>query len=150
MNIRTLKLSNFIPDRLTIEEEFYYGDVYGIADLYGWQIIFFRENNLAETTAILMIDVFEDKQLLKFARAIIQKIGIKIDFGSKENIMVDLYGHPDFTDKTYEEVCKYIYVIDENLLVSFSIDDSLGFSGVEIIQNKNIIKEKIDFYSSTL
>ncbi len=150
MNIRTLKLSNFIPDRLTIEKEFYYGDVYGIADLYGWQIIFFRENNLAETTAILMIDVFEDKQLLKFARAIIQKIGIKIDFGSKENIMVDLYGHPDFTDKTYEEVCKYIYVIDENLLVSFSIDDSLGFSGVEIIQNKNIIKEKIDFYSSTL
>lgn len=150
MNIRTLKLSNFIPDRLTIEKEFYYGDVYGIADLYGWQIIFFRENNLAETTAILMIDVFEDKQLLKFARAIIQKIGINIDFGSKENIMVDLYGHPDFTDKTYEEVCKYIYVIDENLLVSFSIDDSLGFSGVEIIQNKNIIKEKIDFYSSTL
>ncbi len=150
MNIRTLKLSNFIPDRLTIEKEFYYGDVYGIADLYGWQIIFFRENNLAETTAILMIDVFEDKQLLKFARAIIQKIGIKIDFGSKENIMVDLYGHPDFTDKTYEEACKYIYVIDENLLVSFSIDDSLGFSGVEIIQNKNIIKEKIDFYSSTL
>lgn len=150
MNIRTLKLSNFIPDRLTIEKEFYYGDVYGIADLYGWQIIFFRENNLTETTAILMIDVFEDKQLLKFARAIIQKIGIKIDFGSKENIMVDLYGHPDFTDKTYEEACKYIYVIDENLLVSFSIDDSLGFSGVEIIQNKNIIKEKIDFYSSTL
>ena len=78
-----------------------------------------------------------------------KKIGIKIDFGSKEN-MVDLYGHPDFTDKTYEEVCKYIYVIDENLLVSFSIDDSLGFSGAEIIQNKNIIKEKIDFYSSTL
>ena len=150
MNIRTLKLSNFIPDRLTIEKEFYYGDVYGIADLYGWQIIFFRENNLAETTAILMIDVFEDKQLLKFARAIIQKIGIKIDFGSKENIMVDLYGHPDFTDKTYEEACKYIYVIDENLLVSFSIDDSLGISGVEIIQKKNIIKEKIDFYSSTL
>ena len=111
MNIRTLKLSNFIPDRLTIEKEFYYGDVYGIADLYGWQIIFFRENNLAETTAILMIDVFEDKQLLKFARAIIQKIGIKIDFGSKENIMVDLYGHPDFTDKTYEEVCKYLSLI---------------------------------------
>ncbi|WP_024470283.1 hypothetical protein [Treponema pedis] len=150
MNIRALKLSNFIPDRLTIEKEFYYGDVYGIADLYGWQIIFFRENNLAETTAILMIDVFEDKQLLKFARTIIQKIGIKIDFGSKENIMVDLYGYPDFTDKTYEEVCKYIYIIDDNLLVSFSIDDSLGFSGVEIIQNKNIIKEKIDFYSSTL
>lgn len=97
-----------------------------------------------------MIDVFEDKQLLKFARTIIQKNGIKIDFGSKENIMVDLYGYPDFTDKTYEEVCKYIYVIDDNLLVSFSIDDSLGFSGVEIIQNKNIIKEKIDFYSSTL
>lgn len=105
---------------------------------------------MAETTAISITDVFEDKQLLKFARVIIQKIGIKVDFGSKENIMVNLYGHPDFIYKTYEKACRYIYVIDENLLVSFSIDDSLGFSGIEIIQNKNIIKEKMDFYSSTL
>lgn len=150
MNIRVLKLSNFIPNCLIIEKEFYYGDVYGIAELYGWQIFFFRENNLAETTAISMIDVFEDEQLLKFARMIIQKIGIIFDFGSKENIMVDMYGHPNFIDKTYEEVYKYIYVIEDNLLVSFSIDDSLGFSGIEIIQNKRIIKEKIDFYSSAL
>lgn len=150
MNILTLRLSDFIPHSLIIEKEFYYCDIRGVADLYGWQIIFFREKDSSETIAISMTDVFEDKQLLKFASIIIPKIGIEFDFGSKEDIIVDKYGHPNFTDKTFEGVCKYNYMIADNLFVSFFIDDNLGFSGIEIIQNKSIINEKVDFYLSSL
>lgn len=150
MNILTLRLSDFIPHSLIIEKEFYYCDIRGVVDLYGWQIIFFREKDSSETIAISMTDVFEDNQLLKFANIIIQKIGIEFGFGSKEDIIVDKYGHPNFTDKTFEGLCKYNYVIADNLFVSFSIDDILGFSGIEIIQNKSIINEKIDFYLSAL
>lgn len=150
MDIRKLRLSDFVPNHCIVEKEFHYGDVPGFAELYGWQIIFFREVNSVDTSAISMIDVFEDRQLLDFAKVIIQKIGINLEFGAKENVVVGMYGSPKFVDETIDGLCRYVYIMDSDLLVSFSIDNNQGLSGFEIIQNKIIKSQKIDFYISAL
>lgn len=148
MDIRRLRLSDFIPERFIMEKEFYYGDVFGFAELYGWQMIFFREVHSTELSAISMIDVLEDKHLLRFAKMIARKIGIDLDFGANKDVVLDKYGIPNFVDRTIDDLCRYIYLKDE-VLISFSVDNIQGFSGLEIIQNEVVRSQRIDFYTST-
>ena len=58
MKINNLKLKNIVKNYEIEEHEFEYAGTNGIAELLGWQIVFFRKNeNLNDTIAIAFNEI---------------------------------------------------------------------------------------------
>ena len=143
MKINNLKLKNIVKNYEIEEHEFEYAGTNGIAELLGWQIVFFRKNeNLNDTIAIAFNEITSTK-LINISNSILNIMKIDIRFGDNLDIINHFYGNADFIDSIYEDTLRYNYIISPDLYIVFDLTNNT-LSGLEIITDENLINEIVN------
>ncbi|MDR0516478.1 MAG: hypothetical protein LBH25_05470 [Fibromonadaceae bacterium] len=145
MNIRELRLKDILIDYQIEEREFEYGDVKGIAEIFGYQIVFFRkQDNLSDTVALSFNEIWEDDGLISLANYVLKYVDIDIMFGDKLSKIRNKYGKADFLDKLYTNMTGYSYLIDAKLFIVFWVKKG-RLVGLEIIADKEMANDIFNF-----
>ena len=143
MKINNLKLKNIVKNYEIEEHEFEYAGTNGIAELLGWQIVFFRKNeNLNDTIAIAFDDI-TSTELINISNSILNIMKMDIRFGDNLDIINHFYGNADFIDSIYEDTLRYNYIISPDLYIVFDLTNNT-LSGLEIITDENLINEIVN------
>ncbi len=143
MKINNLKLKNIVKNYEIEEHEFEYAGTNGIAELLGWQIVFFRKNeNLNDTIAIAFNEI-TSTELINISNSILNIMKIDIRFGDNLDIINHFYGNADFIDSIYEDTLRYNYIISPDLYIVFDLTNNT-LSGLEIITDENLINEIVN------
>lgn len=143
MKINNLKLKNILKNYEIEEREFEYAGTNGIAELLGWQIIFFRKNeNLNDTIAIAFNEI-TNTELINISNSILNIMKMDIRFGDNLDIINHFYGNADFIDSIYEDTLRYNYIISPDLYIVFDLTNNT-LSGLEIITDENLINEIVN------
>ena len=138
-----IKLRDIVENYEIQEQEFEYAGTIGIAELLGWQIVFFRkEDDLVNTIAVSFNEI-DTSELINIANSILKSIDINIRFGDSIDVIKRIYGIADFTDSLYGNIIRYNYIISEDLFLAFGLKDDI-LSSLEIIADENMIKEIIN------
>ena len=143
LNINKLKLKDILKDYEIKEQPFEYAGTYGVAELFGWQIIFFKKQDVATHTVAVSFNDIDNTELIGIANLVLKFIDIEVRFGDNINLINDVYGIADFTDNLYENMIRYGYIISPNLLMIFGLKDNT-LSCLEIITDEIMIKEIIN------
>lgn len=144
-----IKLRDVVKNYEIREQEFEYAGTNGIAELLGWQIIFFRKmDDLVNTVAIFLNEI-DNNELINIANSILKFIDMNIKFGDSVDVIKQIYGSADFTDSLYGEIIRYNYIISADLFIAFGLKDNI-LSCLEIITDENMIKEIISVRKSDL
>lgn len=143
MNISKLKLRDIVKDYEIKEQDFEYAGIRGIAELLGWQIIFFRKKDDLDNTVVISFAEIDNKELICISNSILKSIDMNIRFGDNIEVINSVYGNADFTDSIYEDVIRYNYNVSSNLFIAFGLKDN-KLSCLEIVIDENIIKEIIN------
>ena len=121
------------------EQEFEYSGVEGVAELLGWQIVFFRrKDDLLNTAAIWFFEIL-DNEIKNTANIILKRLGIDLVFG-KEIEIEDNLGKADFVDDILEETIRYGYVLSSSQYISIGLTNG-KLSHLEIVNDENIIEK---------
>ena len=143
LKINNLKLKNILKNYEIEEREFEYAGTNGIAELLGWQIVFFRKNeNLNDTIAIAFNEI-TSTELINISNSILNIMKIDIRFGDNLDIINHFYGNADFIDSIYEDTLRYNYIISPDLYIVFDLTNNT-LSGLEIITDENLINEIVN------
>ncbi|WP_304819194.1 hypothetical protein [uncultured Clostridium sp.] len=143
MKINNLKLKNILKNYEIEEREFEYAGTNGIAELLGWQIVFFRKNeNLNDTIAIAFNEI-TNTELINISNSILNIMKMDIRFGDNLDIINHFYGNADFIDSIYEDTLRYNYIISPDLYIVFDLTNNT-LSGLEIITDENLINEIVN------
>ncbi len=143
LKINNLKLKNIVKNYEIEEHEFEYAGTNGIAELLGWQIVFFRKNeNLNDTIAIAFNEI-TSTELINISNSILNIMKIDIRFGDNLDIINHFYGNADFIDSIYEDTLRYNYIISPDLYIVFDLTNNT-LSGLEIITDENLINEIVN------
>lgn len=140
MNIGKLRLKDILPDYKIEEREFEYADVKGVAELFGYQIIFFRKQSDLSNTIVLSFNELEDDNLISLANSILEHVDIDVRFGDSLSKIKKIYGEADSFDHVYENMTRYNYLIDSDLFIVFGIqEDKMVY--LEIFTDKAMIDD---------
>lgn len=140
MNIGELRLKDILTDYKIEEREFEYADVKGVAELFGWQIIFFRKQADLLNTIALSFSEIEDENLISLANSILEHIDIDVMFGDNLSKIIKIYGEANSFDHIYENMTRYNYLIEPSLFIVFGIkEDKMVY--LEIITDKAMIDD---------
>lgn len=140
MNIGELRLKDILTDYKIEEREFEYADVKGVAELFGWQIIFFRKQADLLNTIALSFSEIEDENLISLANSILEHVDIDVMFGDSLSKIIKIYGEANSFDNIYENMTRYNYLIDPSLFIVFGIkEDKMVY--LEIITDKAMIDD---------
>jgi len=143
LKINNLKLKNIVKNYEIEEHEFEYAGTNGIAELLGWQIVFFRKNeNLNDTIAIAFNEI-TNTELINISNSILNIMKMDIRFGDNLDIINHFYGNADFIDSIYEDTLRYNYIISPDLYIVFDLTNNT-LSGLEIITDENLINEIVN------
>jgi len=143
LKINNLKLKNILKNYEIEEREFEYAGTNGIAELLGWQIVFFRKNeNLNDTIAIAFNEI-TNTELINISNSILNIMKMDIRFGDNLDIINHFYGNADFIDSIYEDTLRYNYIISPDLYIVFDLTNNT-LSGLEIITDENLINEIVN------
>ena len=143
LKINNLKLKNIVKNYEIEEHEFEYAGTNGIAELLGWQIIFFRKNeNLNDTIAIAFNEI-TSTELINISNSILNIMKMDIRFGDNLDIINHFYGNADFINSIYEDTLRYNYIISPDLYIVFDLTNNT-LSGLEIITDENLINEIVN------
>ena len=143
LKINNLKLKNIVKNYEIEEHEFEYAGTNGIAELLGWQIVFFRKNeNLNDTIAIAFNEI-TSTELINISNSILNIMQMDIRFGDNLDIINHFYGNADFIDSIYEDTLRYNYIISPDLYIVFDLTNNT-LSGLEIITDENLINEIVN------
>ncbi len=143
LKINNLKLKNIVKNYEIEEHEFEYAGTNGIAELLGWQIVFFRKNeNLNDTIAIAFNEI-TSTELINISNSILNIMKMDIRFGDNLDIINHFYGNADFIDSIYEDTLRYNYIISPDLYIVFDLTNNT-LSGLEIITDENLINEIVN------
>ena len=143
MKINNLKLKNIVKNYEIEEHEFEYAGTNGIAELLGWQIVFFRKNeNLNDTIAIAFNEI-TSTELINISNSILNIMKMDIRFGDNLDIINHFYGNADFINSIYEDTLRYNYIISPDLYIVFDLTNNT-LSGLEIITDENLINEIVN------
>lgn len=144
MNIGKLRLKDILTDYKIEEREFEYADVKGVAELFGWQIIFFRKQTDLLNTIVLSFSELENDNLISLANSILEHVDIDVRFGDNLSKIKKIYGEADSFDNIYENITRYNYLIDPSLFIVFGIEeDKMVY--LEIITDKVMINDVFNF-----
>jgi len=134
-------------DRGTIrQQDFKYGNISGIAEMVGFQIIFFRKT-ISEKNSCLSIDWGENKNpiILAIAQSLLAETNSKLRLKDKLLDIERIYGKANYTDDLYEGSVTYHYFNKrKDTLYSFGVDNSLGIVRIDLINDAEIVNERID------
>lgn len=147
MNISSLELRNFVYPSSIKKQTFNYGGFEGIAELLGWQIVFFKDNDGDLKTKALLFESIVNPQLIKIANHILDYIEFPILFGENKDKMLKLYGKPDSEDGLYEDMVRYNYLLKEDAFLVFGFKDN-KLEYLEIISDPQIAKQVSGFRNS--
>ena len=140
MNIGELRLKDILTDYKIEEREFEYADVKGVAEFFGWQIIFFRKQADLLNTIVLSFEEIEDDNLISLANSILEHVDIDVMFGDNLSKIKKIYGEANSFDNIYENMTRYNYLIDPNLFIVFGIEeDKMVY--LEIFTDKAMIDD---------
>ena len=143
LKINNLKLKNIVKNYEIEEHEFEYAGTNGIAELLGWQIVFFRKNeNLNDTIAIAFNEI-TSTELINISNSILNIMKMDIRFGDNLDIINHFYGNADFINSIYEDTLRYNYIISPDLYIVFDLTNNT-LSGLEIITDENLINEIVN------
>ncbi len=142
MKINKLKLRDVVKNYEITEQEFEYAGTNGIAELLGWQIVFFRKKDDPVNTVALSFNEIDNIELINIANSILALIDVDVRFGDNIEVINRLYGVADFTDNLYEDMIRYNYIISPQLLMVFGLKNN-ELSSLEIVADENIIKQII-------
>ena len=143
VEIDRLELAFFTESFYT--NEFTYSEVEGEADCLGWYIIFFKEKGANEVSAISLEDIFVSESVIDIANKVLENIIFPVRFRDSFTLIKEKFGEPNFTSYILENVSRYYYIYKkEGLLLCFNIDNKEKLCGLEIISNKNIIKNRLE------
>ncbi|MBR1442611.1 MAG: hypothetical protein IJ583_03655 [Firmicutes bacterium] len=133
-----------IANKYTIKKQaFEYAGIDGIAELLGWQIVFFYSKyDLNNVSAISFMEI-TDNDLIDIGNNILDNIGINVRFRDNKSVITNIFGIPDFFDKIYLNTDRYNYILSENYFLSFGLEnDNLTY--LEIIYDKNIVNNIVE------
>lgn len=143
LKINNLKLKNIVKNYEIEEHEFEYAGTNGIAELLGWQIVFFRKNENLNDTIAIAFDEITSTELINISNSILNIMKIDIRFGDNLDIINHFYGNADFIDSIYEDTLRYNYIISPDLYIVFGLTNNT-LSGLEIITDENLINEIVN------
>lgn len=146
-----LSEQDFIDKGHVHEQDFQYGSVSGIAEMIGFQIIIFRKIK-SDKNSYLSIDWGENENpiILEIAQKLLLGLGSKLLLKDKLIDVEKLYGKANYIDNLYEGSITYHYFNKKkDLLYAFGIDNSLGITRIELIHDAEIVKERIDYLTTT-
>ena len=123
MNIGELRLKDILTDYKIEEREFEYADVKGVAELFGWQIIFFRKQADLSSTIVISFSEIEDDNLISLANSILEHVDIDVRFGDNLSKIKKIYGEANSFDNIFENMTRYNYLIDPSLFIVFGIKE---------------------------
>ena len=140
LNIGELRLKDILTDYKIEEREFEYADVKGVAELFGWQIIFFRKQADLSSTIVISFSEIEDDNLISLANSILEHVDIDVRFGDNLSKIKKIYGEANSFDNIFENMTRYNYLIDPGLFIVFGIqEDKMVY--LEIITDKVMIDD---------
>ena len=96
MKINNLKLKNILKNYEIEEREFEYAGTNGIAELLGWQIIFFRKNENLNDTIAIAFDEITSTELINISNSILNIMKMDIRFGDNLDIIKHFYGNSGY------------------------------------------------------
>lgn len=140
MNINKLRLKDIVNNYKILEQEFEYAGIRGIAEILGYQILFFRKESDLNKTVVITFDEIDNDELVGLANSILDNIGINVKFGDSYKKIEKIYGVADFKDNIYENVNRLNYILMPRLFMSFGIKDNVLLS-LEIVTDEHMIKE---------
>lgn len=141
IKINNLRLKEIMKEYDVTEQELEYSGVEGVAELLGWQIVFFRrKDDLLNTAAIWFFEIL-DNEIKNTANIILKRLGIDLVFG-KEIEIEDNLGKADFVDDILEDTIRYGYVLSSSQYISIGLTNG-KLSHLEIVNDETIIKEII-------
>lgn len=140
MKNRNVKLKDILTNFNIKEQEFEYAGIKGVAELLGWQIIFFFKPNDLDNTAVMCFNEIDTTELINTANSILKFIDMDIRFGDYIDTINGVYGNADFIDSLYEDIIRYNYIISSNLFIAFGLKGKM-LSCLEIVTDEGIIKE---------
>lgn len=144
--IKELRLKNILDHYKVWEQEFEYAEVPGIAEIFGYQIVFFRPlKNLRNTVAISFSGIEEDAFLIRVANSVLMAMEMNVKFGKTTIEEINfIYGTADFIDDPcMEDSIRYHYLPHPNLLMVFTFKGKVLW-GVEIIADEEMVKDIVD------
>lgn len=147
MKINKLKLRDIVKNYNIKEQKFEYAGINGIAELLGWQIIFFHPENNLDNTVVFSFNEIDNMEMINIANQILKFMDMNVRFGDNMEKISHLYGVADFIDSLYEDITRYNYIVSQELFMAFGLKDSI-LSYLEIIIDKNIIDEVISVRKS--
>ena len=142
-----IKLRDVVKSYEVKEQEFEYAGTNGIAELLGWQIVFFYKMDDLVNTAAVSFDEINNNELISIANSILKFMNINIRFGDSVNVIKQIYGIADFTDSLYGEKIRYNYIISADLFIAFGLEDNI-LTSLEIITDENMIREIVSVRNS--
>lgn len=139
-----IKLRDVVKNYEVKEQEFEYAGTKGIAELLGWQIVFFHKMDDLVNTAAVVFSEINNNELISIANSILKFMDINIRFGDSVDVIKQIYGIADFTDSFYEDMIRYSYIISADLFIVFGIEDNI-LTSLEIITDENMVREIVSF-----
>lgn len=125
LKINRLKLRDIVNRYEIREQEFEYAGINGIAELLGWQIIFFCKNNDLSNTVVISFTEIDNIELINIANSILNFIDMDIRFGDCAEVINSIYGIADFIDSLYEDIIRYNYIISPDLFITFGLRNNI-------------------------
>lgn len=140
MKINKLKLREIVSTYEIMEQEFEYAGINGIAELLGWQIIFFRKKEDPINTVAILFNEIVDIEIINIANSILEFIDVDIRFGDNIQQINNVYGIADFTDYIYDDMIRCNYIISPELLMVFGFEKN-KLSYLEIAVDEIMINQ---------
>lgn len=140
MNIGKLRLKDILTEYKIEEREFEYADVKGVAELFGYQIIFFRKQDDLSNTTVLSFSELENDNLISLANSVLEHVDIDVRFGDSLSKIKKIYGEADWFDNIYENMTRYNYLVNPSLFIVFGIKED-KMVDLEIFTDKVMIDD---------
>ncbi len=136
-------LKDFIKHEKIIHLPFEYANTNGYADVIGWNIMFFFKKESNHVSAISFDEIMETSELSIICNEILKKMQIQLNIGDGYDKIKRMYGKENYKDYIIENMIRYYYLVD-NTMLCFGIDKQCGLSNFEIIDDEEIIKNRLD------
>ena len=139
MKISELRLKDILKDYEVWEQEIEYAGVPGIAEMYGYQIGFFRPQKELRSTVAINIQEIETPSLIHVANLVLRALDLNLKFGETTIEEINsIYGIADYTDDMIVDGFNYEYYISPDLLIVFTIVKKVLW-GLEIFTDEEMV-----------
>lgn len=120
MKINELRLKDILKDYDVWEQEFEYAEVPGIAEIYGYHIVFFRPQKELRGTVVIHIQEIETPSLIHVANLVLTAMDMNLKFGETTIEEINsIYGTADWKLDDIVDGFRYHYLINPGLLSRF-------------------------------